>query len=161
MEKADRNFRARVYAVVGQIPKGRVMTYGQIAALCGSPLAARIVGGIAHQAPCANLPACGTGPQPADLTTCRADFASVGSLHRSASTARSATQQESARSVARMTPGQFCPSCDIPWQRVVKKDGSLAEGFPGGVKGHKQALETDGVRSHGLKVNVKELLWRP
>lgn len=24
------------------------MTYGQIAALCGSPLAARIVGGIAH-----------------------------------------------------------------------------------------------------------------
>lgn len=33
---------------MGQIPVGRVMTYGQIAALCGNPLAARIVGGVAH-----------------------------------------------------------------------------------------------------------------
>lgn len=42
------SFRARVEAVVSQIPAGHVMTYGQIAALCGSPRAARIVGGIAH-----------------------------------------------------------------------------------------------------------------
>lgn len=42
------SFRTRVEAVVAQIPVGRVMTYGQIAALCGSPRAARIVGGIAH-----------------------------------------------------------------------------------------------------------------
>lgn len=41
-------FRGKVEALVAQIPKGRVMTYGQIAALCGSPLAARIVGGLAH-----------------------------------------------------------------------------------------------------------------
>lgn len=38
----------RVESLVRQIPRGRVMTYGQIAALSGSPLAARIVGGIAH-----------------------------------------------------------------------------------------------------------------
>jgi len=37
-----------VYSLVARIPSGRVMTYGQIAALCGSPRAARIVGGIAH-----------------------------------------------------------------------------------------------------------------
>lgn len=43
-------FRERVLAVVATIPSGRVMTYGQIAALCGSPRAARIVGGIAHTA---------------------------------------------------------------------------------------------------------------
>ena len=48
MPKDD--FRQRVLAVVAQIPKGHVMTYGQIAALCGSPRAARIVGGIAHSA---------------------------------------------------------------------------------------------------------------
>ena len=42
------DFRQRVEAVVAQIPKGRVMTYGQLAALCGNPLAARIVDGIAH-----------------------------------------------------------------------------------------------------------------
>lgn len=42
------DFKDRVYAIVGHIPRGRVMTYGQIAALCGSPRAARIVGGIAH-----------------------------------------------------------------------------------------------------------------
>jgi methylated-DNA-protein-cysteine methyltransferase-like protein len=41
-------FRDKVEELVRQIPPGRVMTYGQLAALCGSPLAARIVGGIAH-----------------------------------------------------------------------------------------------------------------
>ena len=44
----DKGFRDRVLAVVAQIPRGKVMTYGQIAALCGNPRAARIVGGIAH-----------------------------------------------------------------------------------------------------------------
>ena len=44
-------FSKRVYELVGQIPSGRVMTYGQIAALCGSPRAARIVGGVAHFGP--------------------------------------------------------------------------------------------------------------
>lgn len=44
----DSRFAVRVNAVVAQIPKGRVMTYGQIAALCGNARAARIVGGIAH-----------------------------------------------------------------------------------------------------------------
>lgn len=33
---------------MARIPRGRVMTYGQLAALCGQPRAARIVGGIAH-----------------------------------------------------------------------------------------------------------------
>jgi methylated-DNA-protein-cysteine methyltransferase-like protein len=42
------NFRTRVEEIVRLIPRGRVMTYGQIAALAGSPIAARIVGGIAH-----------------------------------------------------------------------------------------------------------------
>ena len=40
------SFRQRVEAVVRDIPEGRVMTYGQIAALCGNARAARIVGGI-------------------------------------------------------------------------------------------------------------------
>ncbi|MCL2280970.1 MGMT family protein [Candidatus Saccharibacteria bacterium] len=44
----DPNFRERVYAVVAQIPYGRVMTYGDIAAVCGQAYAARIVGGLAH-----------------------------------------------------------------------------------------------------------------
>lgn len=44
----DSNFKTRVESLVTQIPKGRVMTYGQIAALCGNARAARIVGGIAH-----------------------------------------------------------------------------------------------------------------
>lgn len=41
-------FAERVRAIVAQIPRGRVMTYGQIAALAGNSRAARIVGGIAH-----------------------------------------------------------------------------------------------------------------
>jgi methylated-DNA-protein-cysteine methyltransferase-like protein len=42
------NFRKEVYMLVSSIPEGRLMTYGQIAALAGSPRSARIVGGIAH-----------------------------------------------------------------------------------------------------------------
>lgn len=48
MREINGSFQDRVYAMVVQIPKGRLMTYGQIAALCGSPQAARIVGGVAH-----------------------------------------------------------------------------------------------------------------
>jgi methylated-DNA-protein-cysteine methyltransferase-like protein len=46
--KPESEFRKRVEALVAQIPQGRVMTYGQLAALCGNARAARIVGGIAH-----------------------------------------------------------------------------------------------------------------
>lgn len=48
MKEVDPSFRERVETVVAQIPRGRVMTYGQLAALCGNARAARIVGGIAH-----------------------------------------------------------------------------------------------------------------
>ena len=48
MQELDKGFRKRVEALVAQIPEGRVMTYGQLAALCGNARAARIVGGIAH-----------------------------------------------------------------------------------------------------------------
>lgn len=47
-DKAQHNFSARVNALVSTIPIGKVMTYGQIAGLCGNARAARIVGGIAH-----------------------------------------------------------------------------------------------------------------
>ncbi|MBI3115573.1 MAG: MGMT family protein [Candidatus Kerfeldbacteria bacterium] len=38
------NFTFRVYGKVRQIPKGRVATYGQVAALLGAPRASRQVG---------------------------------------------------------------------------------------------------------------------
>jgi methylated-DNA-protein-cysteine methyltransferase-like protein len=44
----DPSFAQQVEALVAQIPVGNVMTYGQLAALCGNARAARIVGGIAH-----------------------------------------------------------------------------------------------------------------
>lgn len=102
MSNLNGSFRDRVYTVVAQIPRGRVMTYGQIAALCGNPRAARIVGGVAH-------------------------FGDP----------------------------------ELPWQRVIMKDGNLAAGFPGGVEGHKQALEAEGVKVNGLKVPIEEYLWSP
>jgi|SRR3989344_8687464 len=103
MSKPDNQFRDRVLELVSQIPKGRVMSYGQIAALCGSPRASRIVGGIAH-------------------------FGDP----------------------------------DLPWQRVVHIDGSLAAGYPGGVEGHRQVLEGEGVRvSADFKVNIDKLYWHP
>jgi methylated-DNA-protein-cysteine methyltransferase-like protein len=103
MQKPDKKFRDEVYDMVRQIPKGRLMTYGQLAALAGHPYAARVVGGIAHWG---------------DPT--------------------------------------------LPWQRVVKKSGLLASGYPGGLSGHKQVLEAEGVSvSEDFKVDVERLLWWP
>ena len=38
------DFHMRIYDLVARIPRGRVATYGQIAAILGNPLAARSVG---------------------------------------------------------------------------------------------------------------------
>jgi methylated-DNA-protein-cysteine methyltransferase related protein len=103
VEEVEAGFRQRVEALVAQIPKGRMMTYGQLAALCGNARAARIVGGIAH-------------------------FGDP----------------------------------DLPWQRVVNKQGGLAAGYPGGRGGHKQVLEAEGVAvSEDYRVDIDKLLWWP
>lgn len=47
IDKAS-DFRQAVEALVKKIPKGKVTTYGDLAAMAGHPYAARIVGGIAH-----------------------------------------------------------------------------------------------------------------
>lgn len=96
------DFKERVEAIVAQIPKGRVMTYGQLAALCGNARAARIVGGIAH-------------------------FGNP----------------------------------DLPWQRVVNKQGGLASGYPGGREGHKTHLKQEGVKVKDHYVEVENLIWWP
>lgn len=49
------SFRDEVYELVKQIPAGKLATYGQLAALCGSPRASRIVGAAMLHAP-AGLP---------------------------------------------------------------------------------------------------------
>lgn len=45
------DFKQAVYELVATIPYGRLMTYGDIAGLCGHPYAARQVGGLAHFGP--------------------------------------------------------------------------------------------------------------
>ena len=55
MPRVDEDFSKHVYELVAKIPQGRVMTYGQIAALCGAAWAAWEVGQIAHTGP-ASLP---------------------------------------------------------------------------------------------------------
>jgi len=96
-------FAQRVYGYVAQIPEGRVMTYGQLAALAGSPRAARIVGGIAH-----------FGPE------------------------------------------------ELPWHRVVNKQGGLAGGYHGGRTAQARRLEEEGVAVSGdMMVEVDRLLWWP
>lgn len=49
------SFPKKVYELVAQIPWGKLATYGQIAALAGSPRASRIVGAALYRAP-AGLP---------------------------------------------------------------------------------------------------------
>ncbi len=104
MSRVDQDFAQRVYDLVAQIPQGRVMTYGQIAALCGAAWAAWEVGQIAH-----------TGP------------------------------------------------VDLPWHRVVNKQGGLAAGWPnGGRAAHQALVEAEGmIVDEDGKVNVAEILWNP
>lgn len=51
------DFFQKVYTIVSQIPKGKVATYGQIAAILGEPRGARTVGWAMRSAPAhLNLP---------------------------------------------------------------------------------------------------------
>lgn len=52
---------------------------------------------------------------------------------------------------------------ELPWQRVVNKQGSLARSYTwGGYEGHKRALESEGIAvSEDFKVNVQSLIWNP
>lgn len=49
---------ALIYEIVKQIPKGKVATYGQIAALSGNPRRARIVGYALHVNPAPGVIPC-------------------------------------------------------------------------------------------------------
>lgn len=44
----DSEFRQKVEALMAQVPKGKVTTYGDLAGMAGHAYAARIVGGMAH-----------------------------------------------------------------------------------------------------------------
>ena len=52
----DRTYRERVYKLVRSIPKGRVMTYGQIALILGEGYTARTVGYVMHSADSESVP---------------------------------------------------------------------------------------------------------
>lgn len=91
-EPNQSTLKGRVETLVAQIPKGRVMSYGQLAALCGSPRAARVVGGIAHHG-----------------------------------------------------------NPELPWHRVVNKQGGLASGYHGGRRTQKEHLEAEGVNVYGVE----------
>lgn len=48
-QKTSRSeFHQKVEALIAQVPRGTVTTYGDLAVLAGHPRAARIVGGLAH-----------------------------------------------------------------------------------------------------------------
>lgn len=51
LKQADPKYRERVYKIVRRIPRGRVMTYGQIAELLGDGYTPRTVGFCMHSSP--------------------------------------------------------------------------------------------------------------
>ena len=51
-------FDEKVYAAVCKIPRGKVATYGQVAAVIGKPNAARAVGNALHRNPAEGIVPC-------------------------------------------------------------------------------------------------------
>ena len=103
--REDSGFRSRVIRILLQIPYGKVVTYGTVATLAGSPRAARIVGGI---------------------------------LHTSAE------------------------KLELPWQRVVNRDGylSIRVGFLEAKSIQKAMLESEGIEvSKDFMVNLERYGW--
>ncbi len=160
---ASEGFKHRVDAVVAGIPKGRVMSYGQIAGLCGNARAARIVGGIAHYALC-------------HCAVSGADSRKVHGSDEHRSKAYKNTQKREAQSLTKQFPendgsiasfageqsGVVCPA-HLPWHRVVNKRGGLASGYPGGRAAHAQHLASEGVESDEdfYIINFEQVLWTP
>jgi methylated-DNA-protein-cysteine methyltransferase-like protein len=56
MNVNDKAYKHKVYDLVRQIPAGRVMTYGQIAAILGEGYTPRTVGYVMHAADSENVP---------------------------------------------------------------------------------------------------------
>ena len=52
----NKEYQARVYEIVRRIPRGRVMTYGQIAAILGEGYTPRTVGYVMHAADSEGVP---------------------------------------------------------------------------------------------------------
>jgi len=51
---------------------------------------------------------------------------------------------------------------DLPWHRVVNRQGGLASGYYGGKEGHKATLEAEGftIKDYEI-VNFEVHRWRP
>ena len=50
VDKTDKDYRERVFRIVRMIPRGHVMTYGQIAEILGESYTPRTVGFVMHSA---------------------------------------------------------------------------------------------------------------
>jgi methylated-DNA-protein-cysteine methyltransferase-like protein len=52
---------------------------------------------------------------------------------------------------------------DLPWQRVVNKQGGLAAGWPGGGRAvHRSLLEAEDIHvSDDDKIDIGSVLWNP
>ena len=100
MEQTE-GFYARVYALVGQIPPGRVVSYGQIAWALGAPRMARQVGWAMR----------------------------------------------------------CCPD-ELPWQRVIREDGTIAGGEYAPLR--RAMLEAEGVPfTQDGRVAIDRCRWQP
>jgi methylated-DNA-protein-cysteine methyltransferase related protein len=106
-------FRQKAYHLVREIPSGKVMSYGQIAAYIIKP----------------------NGIDPLAYRRIRARW--VGYAMAS------------------------CPG-DVPWQRVVNKQGKISHRFGHGPDLQHHLLEEEGVSINPLgEINLSKLAWQP
>jgi alkylated DNA nucleotide flippase Atl1 len=146
------NFNQKIYQAVKKIPRGKVASYGQIAALVDSPRSARAVGWAMHALDNHN--------------SSRVEFTSRGETHRKGEVAKS---RQVGTSVGRgKHPTRASPSKGYPWWRVINSKGFISTTCEEHTyELQKKLLEKDGVevKWHDKKqmyhIDMNEYLWLP
>ncbi len=128
------DFKDRVIKFLQKVPKGKVVSYGQAAAVAGSPRAARQVGGILR-----NL-----------------ELSFSGRIHSDMKTPRKGRLRKG-------KPFSGLPSEFVPWWRVVNNLGiiSIKGNWTATKDLQKQLLEKEGVKiEKDFSLDMEKYRWK-
>lgn len=166
-------FFALAVSCVQKIPLGRVATYGQIAALCGSPRSARTVGWALHNlSASAEIPARRRWDAGGSDKGRRTGFCQGASADFARGSRRITRRSFSAggyRNIGRTSVRRASSDIELartPWHRVVNREGRISTTcLDHPAQFQALLLKKEGIaveyRDGNYFVDLKKYLWRP